>query len=385
MTFPGAASAQDQIPISITPPSWIQVCDRPNDNGNAVIITWEPSAQDQGLVGPITGYEILRALHQRGPFETVGRVRSGSRRYVDTDARSGVPYYYKVLAVTASESITSELAGPVHATHQWFDRSRLNLLFIGLLVVGIMTFSIFSARSGTEPTLRRLPGIDALEAAIASAASEDRPILFVNGSEDLNDIGTIAGLSILDQVASRTAQHDVELLVPHLHSLVMSAAADTIDRAYVAGGKPGIYDQDANFYVSDEQFGFVAGVGGIMSREEPAACLYFGSFFAEALSLAEMGQTIGATQIAGTNSSSQIPFLLAACDHVLIGEELYAAQAYLSRDPRQIGCLKGQDFGKAVAVLAISVGCALATLATLFGSEKLQQMKDAWLALFQSG
>ncbi|MFH1843887.1 MAG: DUF6754 domain-containing protein, partial [bacterium] len=246
-------------------------------------------------------------------------------------------------------------------------------------------FYIFSVRPGTEPALRRLPGIEALEEAIEQAATEDRPVLFVTGSEDLNDIGTIAGLGVLDQVASRTASHDVELLVPHLHSLVMTAAADTIDQAYITAGKPGVNDRDANFYVSDEQFGFVAGVGGIMSREEPAACLYFGSFYAEALSLAEMGQTIGAKQIAGTNSSSQIPFLLAACDHVLIGEELYAAQAYLSRDPRQVGCLKGQDLGKALAVLAISVGCALATLATLSGSENLNRLKDAWLALFQSG
>ncbi|MFH1844060.1 MAG: fibronectin type III domain-containing protein, partial [bacterium] len=184
--LPGAASAQDQIPVSITPPSWIQVCDRPNDNGNAIIITWEPSAQDQGLTGPITGYEILRSPNQRGPFETVGRVRSGSRRYVDIDAGSGVPYYYKVLAVTGSESITSELAGPVHATHQWFNRSRLNLLLIGLLMTGIMVFYIFSVRPGTEPALRRLPGIEALEEAIEQAATEDRPVLFVTGSEDLN-------------------------------------------------------------------------------------------------------------------------------------------------------------------------------------------------------
>jgi hypothetical protein len=59
---------------------------------------------------------------------------------------------------------------------------------------------------------------------------------------------------------------------------------------------------------------------------------------------------------------SQLPFFIAACDYTLIGEELFAASAYLSREPRLLGSLKGQDLGKAVILLALIVGLLLETV-----------------------
>jgi len=85
-------------------------------------------------------------------------------------------------------------------------------------------------------------------------------------------------------------------------------------------------------YLTDDQFAYAAGVNGIMIREKPAACLYMGKFYAESLILAETGNSIGAIQIAGTASQAQIPFFVTACDYTLIGEEFFAASAYLSQD-----------------------------------------------------
>jgi len=60
---------------------------------------------------------------------------------------------------------------------------------------------------------------------------------------------------------------------------------------------------------------------------------------------------------------SQLPFFVAACDYTLIGEEIYAASAYLSREPVLLGSLKGQDWGKALAILAVLAGVILETIA----------------------
>jgi hypothetical protein len=60
---------------------------------------------------------------------------------------------------------------------------------------------------------------------------------------------------------------------------------------------------------------------------------------------------------------SQLPFFVAACDYTLIGEEFFAASAYLSGEKHQLGSLKGQDLGKLVAVGLMVIGCLLATLA----------------------
>lgn len=78
--------------------------------------------------------------------------------------------------------------------------------------------------------------------------------------------------------------------------------------------------------------------------------------------LAETGNSIGAIQIAGTASAAQIPFFVTACDYTLIGEEFFAASAYLSEDPKLIGGVKGMDILK-VTIIGI---IALAIILRLF-------------------
>jgi hypothetical protein len=119
--------------------------------------------------------------------------------------------------------------------------------------------------------------------------------------------------------------------------------------------------------VTDEQFGYVAFLTGKMVREKPAACFYLGAFYAESLMLAETGNSIGAIQIAGTAEPAQLPFFVAACDYTLIGEEFFAASAYLSGDPDQLGSLQGQDLGKLVVGTLLICGSLCATLAVLVG------------------
>jgi hypothetical protein len=120
-------------------------------------------------------------------------------------------------------------------------------------------------------------------------------------------------------------------------------------------------------YITDEQFGFASAVVGTIVRERAAACFYFGQFYAESLVLAETGQTVGAIQIAGTNETSQLPFFVAACDYTLIGEEFFAASAYLSGEPQQLGSIKGQDMGKLLGAGLIALGVMLATVVALTG------------------
>jgi len=86
-----------------------------------------------------------------------------------------------------------------------------------------------------------------------------------------------------------------------------------------------------------------------------------------ALLLTETGASTGAIQIAGTDSDHQLPFFVTTCDYTLIGEELYAASAYLSREPVQVGTLRGQDIGKAVVLGMLGIGTALATLSVMTG------------------
>ena len=76
---------------------------------------------------------------------------------------------------------------------------------------------------------------------------------------------------------------------------------------------------------------------------------------------AETGFSTGAVQIAGTANIHQLPFFVVACDYTLIGEEFFAATAYLSRDPRVVGTITGTDVMKILLMMLIVIGTVLAT------------------------
>jgi hypothetical protein len=223
--------------------------------------------------------------------------------------------------------------------------------------------------------LRKIAGLEAVDEAVGRATEMGRPILFVAGIADMDDVQTIAGLTILARIGRTIAEYDTKITMPTRASLVMTAGRETLRAAYVAGGHPDAYTDDMVFYVTDEQFGFAAAVDGILVRDRPATCFYLGTFYAESLIMAETGNSIGAIQIAGTAQPAQLPFFVAACDYTLIGEELFAASAYLSEEPRQLGSLKGQDVGKVIAMVLIVLGVLSTTLATMFHGDILDKFQ----------
>lgn len=245
----------------------------------------------------------------------------------------------------------------------YFDMKRLNVLVIILCLVVLVSYYTFHAQRGREMFIRRISGLSALEDAVGRATEMGRGVLYIPGIMDMEDIQTIAGVTILGHVAKKTAEYDTPLFAPMTRSFVMSVAQEIVKQSYLEKGRPDAYRPDRINYLTDDQFGFVAGVGGIMMREKPAACFYLGTFYAESLILAETGNAVGAIQIAGTAEPSQIPFFVAACDYTLIGEELFAASAYLSKNPKEVGSLKGQDMVKLIIIILIVVGTALVTIA----------------------
>jgi hypothetical protein len=192
-----------------------------------------------------------------------------------------------------------------------------------------------------------------------------RPMLYVPGTSTIGDVATIASLNILGEVAKKTAKFGTPLIVPNTDPIVYTVAREIVKEAYTTAGRPDAFTPDIVFFVTDQQFAFAAAVDGIMTREKPATNFLVGMFYAEALIMAETGASTGAVQIAGTDAVSQLPFFITACDYTLIGEELYAASAYLSREPLLLGGIKGQDYSKALIVGVIVLGTLLALLAGL--------------------
>ena len=244
----------------------------------------------------------------------------------------------------------------------FFKEEKSAMFVLTLSVIFIMLYEIRLTKFNDKlPFLRSIPGLKAIEEAVGRSTEMGKPILFVPGIMDMNEVETVAGVVVLGHVANMTAKYETELDVPVARAIVMQAARQVSKEAYLTQGRPELYNEDMVHYITDDQFAYAAAVNGIMQRDEPAACLYMGKFFAESLLFAETGNSIGAIQIAGTGSQTQIPFFVTACDYTLIGEEFFAASAYLSEKPELVGGVKGQDMIKLV-IIALIVGGVLLRL-----------------------
>jgi len=238
----------------------------------------------------------------------------------------------------------------------WFAR----ILFFA--VVGVIVVTIVTAQAGRLPFIRRIPGLNAIDEAVGRATELGRPIVFSTGLAGLG-IVSLQALAVAGHVKRATVRYGTRMILPICDQTMMPITEEVMREICTAEGRPEAYRPDDIRYLSDRQFAYAAGYVGIMHREKAAANFLFGQFFAEALILAENGQAVGAIQVAGTPDLMQIPFFVVTCDYTIIGDEFYAATAYLTREPTQLGSLVGQDLGKILMLALIIVGMIWATFA----------------------
>jgi hypothetical protein len=377
----GLAAAQEAVqdttgPPVPAPPTNVRVVDKPNDGGHGLIVKWDLSKDDVNGLQNVVSYDILRSSSPDGEFVSRGIIPKGIMQYEDVDETESSEenpnpkfmginstWYYKVVAISdkGARSVPGEVASGTTKAN-WVHTGKLPILLASFLLTGFLWIFIASARKGKKLYVRPLAGINAVDDAIGRATEMGKPILYILGLGTAGDIATIAGFTILARVARRTAEYQTKVIVPVQDPVVLAIAQETVRTAYLEAGRPDQYNPDNIFFLTSMQFPYVAAVNGIMLRERPATNFYMGTFYAESLILAETGNIAGSIQIAGTDQTAQLPFFVAACDYTLIGEELYAASAYLSQEPVQLGSLKAQDYTKAILMIIIVLGAIAITL-----------------------
>lgn len=237
---------------------------------------------------------------------------------------------------------------------QWLDSGKYGVIYT-LLMVFFILFNIYRAKGKKDMFVRRIPGLNAIDDAIGRATEMGKPVLMVPGIGALNAI-SVQAINIFSQVAKTAAQFGTPIRLCCADAAVFTVAQETIRDVYQAQGQIERYDVDSVRFISDRQFAFAAGVSGMIHREQCAATFFLGEFFAESLIFAETANAVGAIQVAGSTQTVQTPFFIAACDYVLIGDEFYAASAFLTRQPVLVGSLIGQDWAKIVATFLILIG-----------------------------
>ncbi len=233
------------------------------------------------------------------------------------------------------------------------------LAFAGAIIAG----AVQARRGKIPPTLRKIAAFDALEEVVGRATELGKPVHFTAG------IGTvtaqapimITALEALGRTAELTARYDARLLVTTADPVYNEMCIDRTKSAYSTAGYLDRFHSEDIRFLSTTQFAYAAGTIGLIEREKVAGNVLIGQFAAEGLLLAEAGANVHSVQIAGTLNMNILPFFVVACDYTLLGDEIYAAGAYLSGDAQDVFLLAAQDYAKTAVILAIVFGAAALT------------------------
>lgn len=252
---------------------------------------------------------------------------------------------------------------------------------LGILMLGIVGLLVYLAtkqiKRGRHIKIREIGGLQALEEAVGRATELGRPVHYNTGSGELDTINapqSLASADILAHVARLCGKYDCELIVTVRNPVFYSVAEEVVRQAYLEMGRPEKYTPEAVRFLSNQQFAAAAQAMGIIQREQAAANILIGAFYAESLLLAEAGVTTNAIQVAGTTRLYQIAFFIACCDYTLLGDEMFAGKAYLTQDPIGLGSLLSQDIVKIAAIITILLGSAART----FGNDAILKFLTKW-------
>ena len=225
----GWAKAQnDTLRTDIAPPADLEVNDTPGDGGGSLTLTWKLSADDTDKLGDIDGYEIFRASRVDTAIKLITLASDNTTSYTDVGLEGGQEYSYAVRAAKddlSSALVYSDFARP---KVNWFRVSRINMLVLLLVFSAAVLLYIHGAKRGKSLFVRKLAGLEAMEEAVGRATEMGKPVLFIPGIQEIDEIQTIAGLSILGRVARITAQYETPLVVPVLYPMALAAAGEPI-------------------------------------------------------------------------------------------------------------------------------------------------------------
>jgi hypothetical protein len=243
--------------------------------------------------------------------------------------------------------------------------TQLVMLLFLILFLPALYLAGRRVQEGILPDLRSIPAFDALRGVTARAIETGRTLhvsLGLGGITSDVTADSLAGLSVLEYVAGQSAAAGVPPIVTLADPTLLPLAQDVIRRPYGADREGGAQAARHVRWVALEPAAYAAGVMGVLGGESVDANVMIGTFGDEYLLMGEAASRREIAHIGGASDPNVLPFVFATADETLIGEDMYAASAYLSGKPWHVGSLLAQDFMRWVIVAVIVVLVAVETV-----------------------
>lgn len=172
----------------------------------------------------------------------------------------------------------------------------------------------------------------------------------------------LAGLAMLRRLAQRTSVSDRPPVATSGDASLAILSQDTLQSGYRAAGAEDQYRFSTGRLTGLTPFSYAAGALPTIHDENVSTNIILGDLGAEAALLAEASDRQNATLIAASDNLSAQSVFYAAAQEPLIGEELFAAGAYVGAGASHEASLNVQDILRWLIILAILIGAGLKIL-----------------------
>jgi hypothetical protein len=245
--------------------------------------------------------------------------------------------------------------------------NETQLAMLLFLIAFLPAFYLYGrqVQRGKLPDLRPIQAFTALRGVMARAIETGRAVhvsLGVGGITSDVTADSLAGLSALEYLADQSAATGLAPIVTMADPTLLPLAQDVIRRSHGADREEAAKAVRHVRWIAPEPAAYAAGVMDILGGEGVDANVMIGSFGDEYLLMGEAASRRKITHIGGASDPNVLPFVFASADQALMGEDMYAAGAYLSRKAWHIGSLLAQDFMRWGIVAVIVVLVAIKTL-----------------------
>jgi hypothetical protein len=251
---------------------------------------------------------------------------------------------------------------------------------ITLLITLVVVFAtlVFQRRAllGQAAARRPLRALDTLRAALGRGAETGKAIHISPGTGTIGSgIGTrattaetIAGLLVAGRVSSEAALNGAPILVSSGDAVSHLALRGIVRQSYQQAGQLQDYDPARiQLLAHQNELAYATGVSALYGRQQLEASILVGSFNQEFLLIGEESAQRAVPQVAGTTSTVGLPLMMLTSDATLIGEEIFAAEAYLTTTAPAQARLQTADLLRTTTILLIVGGVIYSLLQPQLG------------------
>lgn len=175
----------------------------------------------------------------------------------------------------------------------------------------------------------------------------------------------LVGISVLDRTSRTASISDRPPITTSGDGILAIMSQDMQHRTLRSIGAEGLYDPDSGRVSGLTSFSYAAGTIPVIFDEQVASTIMIGHFGSEVALIADASERSESFTLGGSDNIPGQAVLFATVEEPLLGEEVFAAGAYLRAGPVHTASLHTQDVFRWVLSVVILIGAILKLLGSI--------------------